>query len=52
MPTYTIKPPFTRMESVMQQGHKANKGHKLVSVLVSEDQVLWTRVRTCCLEAN
>jgi hypothetical protein len=42
--------PNTSMEQRMARGHKLRFGHEQKALHVSDDGVLWHKVRTCCGE--
>lgn len=45
-----MPPPDTALNRRMAAGHLMRTGHRLVSVLVSDDGAIWQVVRECCGE--
>jgi len=42
--------PNTPFQQRMARGHRIRNGHELAALHVSDDGILWHKVRTCCGE--
>lgn len=42
--------PNTAMQQRMARGHRIRLGHEQKAVHVSDDGILWHKIRTCCGE--
>ena len=50
MAKFVATVPSTPMEQRMARGHKIRTGHDQVALQVSDDGILWHKVRVCCGE--